>query len=100
MYITDIKNISYDKLYFANIQFMVVSERKYTMPYAYCCMVFDLYADWMGECNLVPENDAMLLSATLYIDGYAYPIVGVGLDENIMFETLMMEIDRVLTIQN
>lgn len=93
MWLSEIKNIPYTKLVLASIQFMVVSNNRYPIPYAYCCKVDDLINDWWGDCNFVPENDATLLSATLYVNGNAYPIERVGLNEDITFETLMEALD-------
>lgn len=76
------------------IQFMVLSEYFENRPYAYCSNVKRLIDDWYGECNNCPENDAMLLMATLYRHGDAYPIVNVGSDENITFETLMCALEE------
>jgi hypothetical protein len=75
------------------IQFMVISEHLYR-PYAYCCSVRYLLDDWYGECNYCPENDAVLVMATLYRNGNTYPITHIGLDEDITFETLMMALDN------
>ena len=96
MYLEDIKNIYYSDLYDALIQFMVISDHSHPIPYAYCCTAYELYADWMGDCNFVPENDAMLLSATIYIKDKAYPIAGIGLSDLATFEVLMEEISKVL----
>ena len=74
------------------IQFMAMSEH-FDRPYSYCCNVRHLIDDWYGECNYCPENDAMLLMATLYRHGNAYPIAQIGLNEDITFETLMMALD-------
>lgn len=75
------------------IQFMVVSEHFENRPYAYCCNIFYLLDDWHGDCNYCPENDAMLLMATLYRHGNAYPITRIGLNEDITFEDLMIALD-------
>lgn len=75
------------------IQFMVKSEHLSDRPYAYCCGVKRLLDDWHGDCNFVPENDAMLLMVTLYRHGNVWPITQIGLDESVTFETLMMALD-------
>ena len=75
------------------IQFMVASEHFENRPYTYCRNVAYLLDDWHGECNYCPENDAMLLMATLYRHGNAYPITQIGLNEDITFEDLMFALD-------
>ena len=65
----------------STIQFMVLSERFDYRPYTYCCSVYGLIQDWWSDCNFCPENDAVLLMATLYNKGNAYPIKYIGLNE-------------------
>lgn len=77
----------------STIQFMAKSEHLNDRPYAYCGNVKRLIDDWNGDCNFVPENDAMLLMVTLYRHGNVWPIAQIGLDENITFETLMEALD-------
>jgi hypothetical protein len=76
------------------VQFMVMSGHFENRPYAYCSNVKHLLDDWHGECNYCPKNDAMLLMATLYRHGNAYPIAQIGLNEDITFEDLMMALDE------
>lgn len=78
----------------STIQFMAMSEHLENRPHAYCWNVRRLLDDWHQECNYCPENDAMLLMATLYRNGTAYPIAQIGLNEDITFETLMMALDE------
>lgn len=78
----------------STIQFMVASEHFDDRPYAYCCNVRHLLDDWHSDCNYCPENNAMLLMATLYRHGDVYPIAQVGLNEDITFETLMEALDE------
>lgn len=95
MLLTEIKKIFTKwEINTSTIQFMVNSERFDNRPYVYCCNVGHLLNDWWGDCNIVPENDAVLLMATLYQQGIAYPIVQVGLDDNITFEALMRALDE------
>lgn len=83
------KNFTRREIDTSTIQFMVKSDYFSDRPYAYCCNVKHLIDDWYGECNNCPENDAMLLMATLYRQGNVYPITQIGLNEDITFETLM-----------
>lgn len=92
MWIEEIKNIKWTNRNDMIIQFMAISDHFYDRPYAYCCEVWELISDWMGDCNFVPENDAILLSATLYIKGVAYPIERIGLNDLMTFEVLMNEL--------
>ena len=94
MYLYELKNISREKLNSAVIQFMVISEYFSYKPFTYCCNVKELFNDWYEDCVNCPENDATLLFATLFIDGIAYPIEHVGLNDDITFETLMRAIEE------
>ncbi len=94
MLLSGIKNtFTRKELDCSTIQFMVMSEH-FERPYAYCRNVRHLLDDWHGECNCCPENNAMLLMATLYRNGNAYPIAQIGINEDITFETLMMALDE------
>lgn len=94
MYLYELKNIPREKLNSAIIQFMVNSEYFPYKPFTYCCNIKELFNDWYGDCVNCPENYAMLLSATLFMDGVAYPIEHIGLNDDITFETLMRSIEE------
>jgi hypothetical protein len=89
MWLNEIKDIPYTDIVNTTIQFMAISDRFHRMPYAYCCKVEELVNDWWGDCDFVPENDAILLSVTLYINGKAHPIERIGLSDRATFEVLM-----------
>lgn len=84
------ENFTRRELDTSTIQFIVKSDHFADRPYAYCCNVKYLIDDWYGDCDNCPENDAMLLMATLYRHGVAYPIAHIGLNEDITFESLMI----------
>lgn len=95
MTLDDIKtNFTREELNKSTIQFMALSEHFDYRPYTYCCSVYGLITDWWNDCNFCPENDAMLLMATLYSNGKAYPIKYIGLDDSITFESLMIALDK------
>lgn len=95
MLLTEIKkNFTRREIDTSTVQFMANSEHFDNRPYAYCCNVRNLINDWYGECNNCPENDAMLLMATIYRQGIAYPIAQIGLNEDITFETLMRALEE------
>lgn len=95
MLLTSIKkNFTRKEIDTSIIQFMVKSEYFEDRPYTYCCNVKHLIDDWYGDCNNCPENDAMLLMATMYRQGVAYPICNIGLNDDITFETLMNALEE------
>jgi hypothetical protein len=92
MYLPEIKRYERKDILNGEVQFITISSYL-DRPFSYCCNIKDLISDWYGDCNNCPENGEMLLQATLYMNGKAYPIEGVGLNEDITFETLMQALD-------
>ena len=90
MFLSDIKNkLTVECLKNSTVQFVVDSSIK-DKAFVYCCSIKDLVLDWYSdECNYCPCNDDTLLMATIYSEGKAYPIEGIGLNEDIVFENLM-----------
>lgn len=96
----------------ADVFFMTVSDYK-PYPFCYCCNVKELYNDWMDEANNCPENDAMLLQVVFYMQNNdiksagagtwekvdytkALPITNIGLNTDITFEDLMIQIEKLI----
>lgn len=92
MYFPEIKRHKRKEILDGTIQF-ITSSSYLDRPFAYCCNVNDLISDWYRDCNNCPENGEILLQVTLYINDKAYPIEGIGLNEDVTFETLMQALD-------
>lgn len=51
-----------------------------------------LIGDWYNDCVLCPENGEFIHTVVFYIDGKSYPLIQ---REDITFEELMMELDKI-----
>lgn len=75
------------------VQFQCTSD--YNSTFTYCDKIKTLYDDWMDNADNCPENDASLLWVTFYHNNEAFPITKIGLNTNITFESMMIEIEKI-----